>query len=874
MDNNLYTVTINKEGVYQVVTDADAELKVRVQTGGGLEVENALPGTPLTLTVTPGLGYTIDTVQVNQNDGNGLQPLNGGTLPAGALVTNTTTEFKYTFTMPAKHLIFKAAPASIPSVNKVAYVSQDGWNSAGYDSAARTADSWGTASTDLQKVINSWTGPTSSGGNFDEIWVHGTVTPKTDAKGTGAYSGYDLYTGTDSKSKAFLILPGLKIYGGFTGNEGAGFGSGQFPGPISAAAGNDKRDRTISATADWRARTVLSGKLDNLNNTYHAVVLAYIPDDGETILDGFTVSGTMGPLSPHVTKVYQVGATATYIQDQSGAGLYLLNASPVIRNLRVQENTSTNQEAGGISGGGGGGMYVLAINGGTSSPRISDTLFSRNLVMGTGSGGGVHLKAQDPGSTCSPRLDNITIEMNQTSGNGGGIYLEAFNSGTCAPVITNTEITRNSAAYGGGIYNGPYSTATFTDVVVSKNATGFDGGGIYTDPTATPVCTNVTVAANRAVNGGGVLNYGYYTTMTNVTISGNLASGYGGAIYNNCGGAVLTNVLLEGNYSYKGGGAIYTAIDTGDPSTSAVLIITNGIIRGNIARASKGGGIHAAYGFDSGGSADLITYLALTNVLIAGNMAGTYGGGIYTDNTLPYGTATPGKGVQIIMTNVTLADNGAYSMGAGIYIPQATGGPPVNLVAVTANNCVIWGNIVPWSGDPLILTNLVNLTAGRLTFASSLVQDSPGPYSLYAQYTDGGSNQNPASFTGTWGPFAGADNYTLPAGSGLANEGSNAPYPANADALLNNTGGINNGALAGDAGRYARFKGLIEDAVFSSVTNNIGKDASAGQGDLRYKVTGDATNFYSVQIVPEPKVASANPRVKNGVIDIGAYEKQ
>ncbi|MDR1240252.1 MAG: hypothetical protein LBK27_09055, partial [Treponema sp.] len=38
MDNNLYTVTINKEGVYQVVTDADAELKVRVQTGGGLEV--------------------------------------------------------------------------------------------------------------------------------------------------------------------------------------------------------------------------------------------------------------------------------------------------------------------------------------------------------------------------------------------------------------------------------------------------------------------------------------------------------------------------------------------------------------------------------------------------------------------------------------------------------------------------------------------------------------------------------------------------------------------------------------------------------------------------------------------------------------------
>jgi hypothetical protein len=870
MDNNLYTVTINKEGVYQVVTDADAELKVRVQTGGGLEVENALPGTPLTLTVTPGLGYTINAVQVNQNDGNGLQPLGGGTLPAGALVTNTATEFKYTFTMPAKHLIFKAAPASIPSVNKVAYVSQDGWNSAGYDSGARTADSWGTASTDLQKVINSWTGS-----NFDEIWVHGTVTPKTFAN--TASGGYTITSG-DNRDKAFVIPPGLRLYGGFRGTETA-------PGTIKSGGGNDKRDKTLTATEDWRQRTVLSGALDSLNKAYHVIIMADIPDDQQTVLDGFTVTGGMGS-GPGMGGI---SVKAGYsIDKQCGAGMYLVNASPVIRNLRVQDNTARLH---------GGGIYNLAAAGGTSSPRISHTVISRNSVLGNGNGGGVYLLTQDSYSTSSPQLEDLIIELNQTIGNGGGLYMEVSLAGggtsiTCAPTITGGEITGNSALYGGGVYNGYFTTPTFTGVAVLENTATLDGGGmvngmlvklefaggVIRGNTALGngggVCnsaavfglkfTNTTIAGNRANrSGGGVYNQNYELTMTNATISGNSA-GSGGGLYND-GGAILTNVRLEKNSADGAGGGIANVSLAGSFLDLTVLVITNGIIRDNV--GDNTGGIYNCYYAQSTDPDGPGLHLALTNVLVADNkstnMYSSYAtGGIRIENGSPAGGAN-GTGISVLMNNVTLANNRGSTLEE-LFISPKNDSSPTNAITAVINNSIIWGDgTAPIKDD-----------SGRVVYHHSLVKgltlDNSG---ASMGYTSANHNIAPAGYTdGSLFTNYSGGGYTLGvAGAPLVNDSNSAGfYPATADSLLAGMG------LDPWPSAANMLKGdlHVQDVVYD--TGYIDNDATAALGDRLHTTTlGAAGDIYGVNVTNTPPSTSGiRNRTQGSYIDIGAYEKQ
>jgi predicted outer membrane repeat protein len=442
--------------------------------------------------------------------------------------------------------------------------------------------------------------------------------------------------------------------------------------------------------------------------------------------------------------------------------------------------------------------------------------------------------------------------MNQTSGDGGGFYTTGLNNtAICVPVVTNSRITGNSAAYGGGIYIYQYSNPRFTNLIVQGNSAGSSGGGVLIQTYTVPVFENVTIAGNSAGNGGGIDNRGQYLTMTNATISGNRASSYGGGIQNLRGGAVLTNVLMENNYAGSGAGAVYAVIDNSYSAYRSTLVITNGIIRGN--KANNGGGIYTQYDFPGTGNANLITHLALTNVLIADNIAGTNGGGIYATNTLAAGTSIPGKGIQIVMNNVTIANNTANAAsnanygGGGIYIPTANAGD-ANKVTVTANNSVIWGNTAPNNSGR---ANIFNPTTTRLTITSSAVEDG--------SYT-GTSISVTTPFTTGYYP-----------NTGLVNAGSNSSYPANADILLGNTSG-NNGALQGEDVRYGIFKPLIEGAVFTS--GRINKDASAAQGDLRYKVTGHGENVNTVTVEPEAKTASTNQRIKSTTIDVGAYEKQ
>ncbi|MDR2158522.1 MAG: hypothetical protein LBP23_00470 [Treponema sp.] len=859
-----YTAVLTQEGRFTVGVPGDGDGKVRVyRTGdaGKAPVENEKPGTPLTAEVTPGLGYVINSLVLEQmgavpadsavhavSPGGSWSYQSGssGVSVPGGDPAGTAGNMTFIFSMPSRAIKLGATFKGIDPVAGVAYVSGDGWNSLGYgeDYSAtvvnasgeeetvtrQAAASWGTASDDLQAVINNW-----DGSNFTEIWVHGTVTPKTNA----CINGY-VITSSDPSDLAFVIPPGLKIYGGFEGKE---TGS-------KVSSGSDPRGENVNSRL-----TVLSGAQIQPNksviNSCHVVIMADIPytapdsDPANTLLDGLTISGGIGADDPDTISV----KTGYDIDRQSGAGIYLVNASPVLNNVRIENNRATSN----TSGGGGGGIYNLANgNGKISSPRLIKTTIYNNSVTGNGGGGGMYNRAETAGSIASPVLDEVTIEMNQTSGRGGGLSVHAaeYNAAYKPHIKNNSRIIRNAAAYGGGVSISGCGAPEFTDVVIGDNNSGSSGGGVAAMDAATrPVFTNAVITGNTSSGGsggGGVYNTSSYLVIRNAAISRNTASTGGGLrnIYN--GGAILTNVLFDGNTVSTGsGGAICNAPESNDARN--ILVVTNGIIRNNKAR--YGGGIYSGYSFTGTADANLINYLVLTNVLITANEAtgaDGAGGGIRVTNSTPAGSAQPGKGVDIVMNNVTIAKNTAVS-GSGVSIGEFNDS---NKITVKANNSIIWGTPVPYD-DTVTDDIIVNASADRLTLKNSLAWSKNAGNSLY---TGGGGNKTASSFaapgfTGSWGPFAGADNYAVVDGSGggasamLIDGGDDDLYPHAAADLLPAE------VLTGLSPRLTDFGTLITNYVI------IDRDAAAAES------TDD-----------EPPSGAGNPRFHVNAIDVGAYE--
>jgi hypothetical protein len=124
---------------------------------------------------------------------------------------------------------------------------------------------------------------------------------------------------------------------------------------------------------------------------------------------------------------------------------------------------------------------------------------------------------------------------------GGGIF------STENLTITNSDVTNNIAAFGGGIAIGGESrestpSLVLTNVTVSGNSAsggenGGFGGGIYAGSYAGAnlTLTNVTISGNSAdASGGGIATDDYYgsiVTLSNVTVSGNSAGEQGGGLY-------------------------------------------------------------------------------------------------------------------------------------------------------------------------------------------------------------------------------------------------------------------------------------------------------------------------------------------------------
>ncbi|MHC5023715.1 MAG: right-handed parallel beta-helix repeat-containing protein [Planctomycetota bacterium] len=276
-------------------------------------------------------------------------------------------------------------------------------------------------------------------------------------------------------------------------------------------------------------------------------------------------------------------------------------------------------------------------------------------------------------SGSSPTVENCTFIGNQAV-TGGGMS----NFGTSNPVVTACTFTSNLASNSGaGMHNDGIANPVVTGCTFSFNVSISHGGGMF-NGNASPIVIDCVFHANTASadtfagsesNGGGMYNAGTSSpTVSGCTFTMNLASWFGGGMYNLNSTAAVSNCTFDGNASIRSGGGMMNVGGSGSPTVSHCTF------SGNISDFN-GGGMNnensstptiidctfignTAAGNGGGMSNNLLTSPTVINCMFTMNTAGGNGGGMSTNTNV--GTATP------LVTNCTFRLNAADGNGGGM----------------------------------------------------------------------------------------------------------------------------------------------------------------------------------------------------------------
>jgi uncharacterized protein (DUF2141 family) len=241
-----------------------------------------------------------------------------------------------------------------------------------------------------------------------------------------------------------------------------------------------------------------------------------------------------------------------------------------------------------------------------ASPQII-TLNSTGLTVANGQkvtivGPSAQLTLSESAGAKGPilQLNNVSAAISNiifANGSGGGIN---FNGNNQMPLsLTNVTVTGCS---GGAALEG---VSTLTNVTISNNIAPYrDGAGLYVSGTLN--FTNGTISGNQTANehGGGLYNAGN-ATLIGVTVSNNTAAFGGGGLFNQVTATLINDTFYGNHGGSTAGGAIFNA---------SALTATNLTVVNN--SANSGGGMAA-----SSGSATTVA-----NVIVAGNSLSGSGG--------------------------------------------------------------------------------------------------------------------------------------------------------------------------------------------------------------------------------------------------------
>ena len=371
-------------------------------------------------------------------------------------------------------------------------------------------------------------GPVAAGDTIREIWVaEGVYLPEH--KAADDDSGNNPATDRD---KAFVLVKGVKVYGGFPDNA------------------NNSQHTTLESRGSDMAHfspTTLSGDLSGndsqgsgsqykTDNVYHVVIGADIPADGNTVLDGFIISGGQAD-----GDNYTVEVNGAQFPRRQGGGVITVNASPLFSHIIAENNFAETK---------GGGMFALQ-----SSPQIDKFTFRTN--RSDGDGGGIFLDASDPEFT------NVNISGNSAANAGGGMKIDA-----CAPVFIDALVNGNSANDGGGLAVINNCQPEFINVTFGGNLAQNEGGGVSLNQ-ANPVFKNSIVWGNTATANA---------ASDNLLLAGSANPEYIRSLVQGSGGSRAWNGLFgtDGANNIDLDPMFENPIASGQPSTAGDYRLKNG----------------------------------------------------------------------------------------------------------------------------------------------------------------------------------------------------------------------------------------------------------------------------------------------------------
>jgi predicted outer membrane repeat protein len=323
--------------------------------------------------------------------------------------------------------------------------------------------------------------------------------------------------------------------------------------PAGYSAIQDAIDASASHDTILVAPGVYTG-VRNRSLNFNGVDLILISEEGaaETVID-CEHSGTAIELRSGETSVATIdGFTIRNAKSSTGA-IHIVASSPTVRNCLITDNDCD-------------GVYARE-----GWPKIIDCQITRNHS-------GINVYRRITVRGCLIADNSVQDEFS-----GGGILYYGWDA-----TIENCTIVRNHATYGGGIACRGYNTEiTLTDCVIEDNSAR-QGGALWRDRGASG-CTlwRCTIRNNSATErGGAIYSEPYYLHLLDCAVIGNTAA-EGGAIYAD-GSLVLENCLLSGNRASGNGGAVM--------SIGEGFEVRNCTFSGNRADGGYGGAIHSRGG--------------------------------------------------------------------------------------------------------------------------------------------------------------------------------------------------------------------------------------------------------------------------------------
>jgi len=319
------------------------------------------------------------------------------------------------------------------------------------------------------------------------------------------------------------------------------------------------------------------------------------------------------PEAAHAFLIYTVGSGEGCTHGTIQSAIDAADASPGYDVIRLTRSLTYEPEANTIET-----DQDLSIVGGFETCTSTSDSF-KTVVSGSGANQSVFRINALGAAIIKLRLLTITLGNTDDTGAGGGIYF----TGTGNLELIESEISNNTAGYGGGIFAA--ASGTNTELIISEgttivgNTARYHGGGLFVGGPLemTMNAPNTIIAFNEALGIDGF-------------------SGHGGGLL-----LVGPAIAYIGSPGLGGLGAIY----------------------GNSARYGGGISIEGANGDEQNGLVKLYTTDPLNPVRIQSNTASQHGGGVFL---LPYQGLLDFSDAKLCAQDFRIEDNLAED-GSGIY---------------------------------------------------------------------------------------------------------------------------------------------------------------------------------------------------------------